>query len=149
MVMGVPCLKFYLLSLGRLTEDQTPPRRQLREQIPAVAYLMLDASGLGYGSVLWVQGKLVSELGGFNPLYQGRSSNFREGDNLTTCIKESVASGELKGVEFFVLTDNLVFESLFCKETSKSPLLFELVLGLHQVHIRGELALHVIQIAGT
>ena len=76
LVMGVPCLKFYLLVMGRLTEDQEPPWRQLMTQRQAVAYLMGYASGLGFGSVLWVQGKLVSESGEFIPLYQGRSSNF-------------------------------------------------------------------------
>ena len=52
MVMGVPRLKFDLLSLGRLTEDQTSPQRQLRAQRQDVAYLMGDDSGLGFGSVL-------------------------------------------------------------------------------------------------
>ena len=53
LVMKVPPLKFDLLALGRLTEDQTPQLRQLRSQRQAVAYLMGNASGLGFGSVLW------------------------------------------------------------------------------------------------
>ena len=56
---------------------------------------------------------------------------------------------ELKGVELLVFTDNLVFESVFYKEKSKSPLLFEIVLLLHQVNMRGELILHIIHITGT
>ena len=108
---------------------------------------MVDASGLGFGSVLWGQGKLVYESGGFNPLYQGISSNFLDEDNLTTRIEESVASRELKGVELFVFTDNLVFESVFYKGTSERPFLFELVLRLHQM--RGEIVLYVILIVGT
>ena len=40
-------------------------------------------------------------------------------------------------------------KSVFYKETSKIPLLFELVLRLHQVQMRGELILHVIHIKGT
>ena len=66
---------------------------------------MGDASGLGFGSVLWGQGKLVSESGKFTPLYQGGYWNFIEGVNLTTRIEEIVASWELKGVELFVFTD--------------------------------------------
>ena len=46
-----------------------------------------------------------------------------------------MASGELKYVELFVFTDNLVFESVFYTGTSKNPLMFELVLRLHQVHM--------------
>ena len=36
-----------------------------------MAYFMVDASGLGLGSVMWCQRSLVSEAGEFNPLYQG------------------------------------------------------------------------------
>ena len=87
-------MKLDLLDLGRLPEDQAPPQRQLRLQKQAVAYLMGYTSGLGFGLVLWGQGKRVSESGEFTPLYQGRSSNVWEGDNLTTQIEETVASGK-------------------------------------------------------
>ena len=60
-----------------------------------------------------------------------------------------MAIGELKGMELFVFTDNLVFESVLYKGTSKTPLMFELILRLHQVHMRAELTLHVIHISGT
>ena len=96
--MGFPCLKFYLLALGRLTEDQAPLQRQLRAQRQSVSYLMGDTSGVEFGLVLWGQGRLVSESGEFTSLYQGRFSNFQKGDNLTTRMEESVASGELKDV---------------------------------------------------
>ena len=78
LVMVLPRLKFDLLTLGRLTEGQTPPQRQLRAQTQAFACLMGDTSVLGFGLVLWVQGKMVSESGELTPLYQGISSNFRE-----------------------------------------------------------------------
>ena len=81
LVMVFTQLKFDLLVLVRLTEYQAPPRRQLRAQRQAVDCLMGDASGLGFGSVLWGQGKLVSESGEFTPLYQGISSNFLKEDN--------------------------------------------------------------------
>ena len=61
LVMGVPRLEFDLLALVRISEYQTPLRRQLREQGQAVAYLMRYASGLVFGLVLWFQGKIVSE----------------------------------------------------------------------------------------
>ena len=76
LVMVVPRLKYYLLAMGRLTEEQTLPWIQLRSQIQAFDYLVGDASVLGLWSVLWGQGKLVSESGEFTPLYQGRSSKF-------------------------------------------------------------------------
>ena len=47
-----------------------------------------------------------------------------------------MAKGEIQDVELFVFTDNLVFESVFYKGKSRIPLMFELVLRLHQVQIR-------------
>ena len=48
-----------------------------------------------------------------------------------------------------MFTDNLVFEKVFYKGISKIPFLFELVLKLHQFHMRGELIFHVIQVVVT
>ena len=76
-------MKKYLKELKRLTEGKVPPRRRMRSMRQAVSYLVGDASGLGFGSVMWYQSRLVSESGEFTPLYQGRYSNFREGEKLT------------------------------------------------------------------
>ena len=51
-------------------------------------------------------------------MYQGRSPNFREGENLTKKIEISVDKGWLKNTEIFVFTNNLVFESMFYNVTS-------------------------------
>ena len=48
-----------------------------------------------------------------------------------------MVSGKLKGVELFVFTESLVFDNILYKGTPKNPLLFEIVLRLHQVHIIG------------
>ena len=77
--MGVNQLINYLEALKRLIEVEVPPSRCLRAMWQAVAYMMGDASGLGFGSVMWSQSRLVLETREFTPLYQGRSSNFREG----------------------------------------------------------------------
>ena len=60
MVIGVPCLRLYILALGRLKKKKLPPRRHLTVQRQALAYLMGDASGVGFGSVLWGQGRIIS-----------------------------------------------------------------------------------------
>ena len=73
------------------------------------------------------------EAGYLTPIYQGRSSNFREGYNLTEIIERSVAEGDMKDLELFVFIDNLVFDSVFYKGNSKILLLFEIFLSLHQV----------------
>ena len=79
LLKGVPHMRDDIVALGKLTEAENPPRIQLREGRQDVAYLMGDAIGIGFGSVLWEQGKLVSESGEFPPLYQGRLSIFWEG----------------------------------------------------------------------
>ena len=43
-----------------------------------------------------------------------------------------MANGKLQDVELFLFTDNMVFESVFYKETPKIYLLFELVIRLYQ-----------------
>ena len=48
-----------------------------------------------------------------------------------------------------VFTDNIVFESVYYKGESKIPLLFDIVLLLQQVQIRGYLILHAVNIFGT
>ena len=47
-----------------------------------------------------------------------------EVDNLISRIEPIVDNVELQHVELFVFTDNLVFESVFYKGTSKTTFLF-------------------------
>ena len=60
LVIGVPCLRGYLLALGRPTKEKVPPCIQLRAQIQAAAYIMGDAIEIGFLSVLWGQGRMIS-----------------------------------------------------------------------------------------
>ena len=59
LVRSVHCLKIFLEALKHLTERELPPRRRLKAMRQAVAYLMGDASGLGFGLVMWYQSRLV------------------------------------------------------------------------------------------
>ena len=60
-----------------------------------------------------------------------------------------MGTGELQDLELFSFTDILLFMSVFYKRTSKNPLMFRIVLRLHQVQIRGYFILHVVHITGT
>ena len=82
----VPQLRNDLYALGRLMEALKSPKRQIRAGRQVVVYLMGDTSGLGFGSILWGQGILSSKSREFYPLYQGRWSNSRVVENLTTRI---------------------------------------------------------------
>ena len=148
LLKGVPQLGDHLVALRRLTEAMKTPRRQICAGRQAVAYLMGDDIGIGFGSVLWGQRILASESGEVCPLYQGRLSNFQEGDNLTTRIEHSVVSGDLHDVKFSVFTDSMVFDIVYHKGKPKSPLLFDIFLQLPQVKMKGGLILHVIYIVG-
>ena len=57
--IGVPHLRGYLIALGSLKKEKQTPRRQLTVQRYTLSYLMGDASGVGFGSVLWVQGRNI------------------------------------------------------------------------------------------
>ena len=67
MVIGYPRLRLYIIALGRLTNDKVTPRRHTLVQIQAPAYLMGDASGVGFGSMLWGQGIIILWSGGVTP----------------------------------------------------------------------------------
>ena len=60
-MIGVPHFRGYILTLGRSTKYKVTPKRLLRSQIKEVSYLMGDYRGLGFGSVLWGQGRMISE----------------------------------------------------------------------------------------
>ena len=45
--------------------------------------------------------------------------------------------------------DNWIFRSVFTKDSSKIPLLFETVLQLHNIQTEMILILHVVHISGT
>ena len=98
---------------------------------------MSDASGLGFGSVLWGKSILSSNSGEFCPLYQGRSPNFQEGKNLTTKIDQSVASGELHDVELFVFTKNMVFRAYITKGRRRVLCCLRLSYGYIRLKQRG------------
>ena len=70
----------------------------------------------------------------------------REG-KLDGTDREKCGTGGAENVELFVFTVNLFLESVFYKGTSKSTLLFLLVLRLHQVQMKGELILQIVHIA--
>ena len=80
-----------------------------------MTYLMDGASGIGFGSVMWGQGNLVTGSGHFSPLYQVMLSKIWEGVNFKTSLDQSVARGEWQDVDLFVSSDNLVLDRVYYK----------------------------------
>ena len=69
LVIGVTCLREYLLALGSFTKDKLPLQINITVHRQALAYLMGDTSGVGFLSVLsptawaYLYGARVLEMG--------------------------------------------------------------------------------------
>ena len=148
-VKWVPRFKDDLEALSELFESDTPPRRPIRPVSTAIAcYKFGDASGVGFGSSLIINGVIYYRHGQWNTRHSLESSNFRELANLIYAIEEAVGKGLLDDAELFVFTDNTSAESAFYKGTSSSRRLFELVLRLRKLQMHRGLTLHVIHVSG-
>jgi hypothetical protein len=69
--------------------------------------------------------------------------------NLVARLEELVAEGKLDGCEVFIFTDNTTAEAAFYKGNSSSRHLYELVLRLRELEMKGNLKVHMIHVAGT
>jgi hypothetical protein len=82
--------------------------------------------------------------------FSEKTSNYRELYNLVTrLLEELVEDGTLEDCEVFIFTDNTTAEAAFYKGNSSSEYLYELVLRLRKLEMKGRLKLHVIHCAGT
>ncbi|KAL7571472.1 hypothetical protein ACA910_019224 [Epithemia clementina (nom. ined.)] len=140
-------------ALKSLTSGEKPPRVLARPKESAVAAMMFgDASGADFGTSLWIQeaADIHAEHGIWTCTYSKRSSNFCELYNLVARVESMVNEEEIpRGTELFIFTDNSTAESAFYCGTSKSKLLFELVLRLRKMEMHGVLFIHVIWVTGT
>ena len=151
MVDPAPRLAGDLKALIELTSGSEPPMRRVRcREMIGVFYGFGDASRDGFGTTFRHQsGNTEFRFGQWCTEESERSSNYRELKNLVELIEERVATGELRGCEMFLFTDNSTAESVYCKGNSSSRLLFDLVLRLRKLAFEGDLLLHVVHVAGT
>ncbi|KAL7575644.1 hypothetical protein ACA910_011468 [Epithemia clementina (nom. ined.)] len=142
-----------VLALSEFTKSSTPPQALVRpNRAGTVAIMFGDASGTGFGTSLWVQNKphIETEHGVWTGKYGNKSSNFRELYNLVARVVDLVEGKTLRpGTELFVFTDHSPAEAAFHKGTSKSKLLFELVLKLKVLEMAGNIFLNLVWVAGT
>jgi hypothetical protein len=141
-------------ALMRLTVPGAPPKLPVRPSHSASVWFAFgDASGRGFGVSLWLTGSNGIDVcyGSWDrEVTEERSSNFKEFLNLVQRIEEMFEKGLIvRGTEIFVFTDNWVTEQCFFKGTSTSSHLFELVLRLRELEMRGNLFVHLIWVAGT
>ena len=152
-VQAVPRFKTDVEALKRLTRPAVAPRVRARPPKGAVAAILFgDASGEGFGSSFWLYEAPSVEVkhGIWTREFSGRSSNFRELNNLVQRVEELAKEEQLsEGTEIFLFTDNSTAESAFYRGTSSSPLLFELVLRLKELEMSGKVFIRVVWVAGT
>lgn len=152
MVKAVPRLDLDLEALLELTASETPPLYIVRaDGVALVTYGFGDASGIGFGTAIELDGTLTRVRRGTWPwtIGQEMSSNWRELSNLVDAVEELANEGRLEGKEVFLFTDNSVSERAYFKGTSKSKTLFMLVLKLRRLELTGKFKLHLIHVAGT
>jgi hypothetical protein len=77
-----------------------------------------------------------------------KTSNWRELNNLVEALERLVVEHDMQGLEIFIFTDNSTAEAAFWKGTSKSPLLFDLVLRLKLLKLKHGVHLHVVHVSG-
>jgi hypothetical protein len=141
-----------LPALTRLFSSDHPPKRLVRARKYAEVYYGFgDASQDGFGFNLQEQdGDTIHyRFGQWSDEVSEKSSNYRELYNLVCRLEELVDDGTLDGCEVFIFTDNDTAESAFFKGNSSSEALYELVLRLRLLEMKGNLILHMIHVAGT
>jgi hypothetical protein len=77
------------------------------------------------------------------------SLNYRELLNVVEGLEIQVREGELRDCEVFLFTDNSAAEAVYFKGNLTSRKLFELVLRLRRLEMRGGLVLHAVHVADT
>jgi hypothetical protein len=150
-VRPVKRLKADILAMMELTKSEEAPRRSVRPGKRAHAvYGFGDASKDGFGESIEIEGKgIVWRSGTWNMSMREESSNYRAFRNLVEMVESLVAKGTLCGHELFLFTDTATAEAAFFKGTSTSEKLFELVLRLRKIEMKGELFLHLVHVSGT
>ena len=150
-VQPVPRLRDDLTCLLALTEKDSPPPQRVRmRKNGKVMYGFGDASKQGFGTSIELSDKSVMwRSGQFKTIVQEQSSNYRELLNLVEYIEVVYEKGLLDECELFMFTDNSTAEAAYSKGTSKSTLLFHLVLRLRRIQMSGTCILHMIHVAGT
>ena len=112
-------------------------------------YGFADASGRGFGATIQIGNEIHYEYGQWSSeVSETRSSNWRELNNLVEAMEGAAKENNLAGSEIFLFTDNSTAEHAFYKGTSKSRLLFELVLRLRLLEIKHDLLLRVVHVSG-
>lgn len=131
---------------------ETPPLRTIRsKRTLEVYYGFGDASGSAYAITFSGTPSLESvyfEYGQWTDEKSENSSNWRELNNLIESLEGYATTENIAGSEIFLFTDNTTAEATYWKGTSRSEMLFDLILRLKMLSLRHDLDLHVVHVSG-
>jgi len=151
-VQAVPRLTSDVEALLELSSMETPPKHLARPTSRVcVHYGFGDASGIGYGSSIYIEGRgILWETGLWEwSIREESSSNYKELRNIVDTLHKYAQDGFLQRTEIWMFTDNSVAESTYFRGTSKSRQLFELVLQLRKLEMAAECRIFLVHVAGT
>lgn len=147
---AVPRFRSDLEALCRLTASDTPLVCVVRSsKIITVYYGFGDASSQGFGATIERADGIQGRYGLWSSADAGQSSNFRELLNLVQSVEEEASANNVADTELWLFTDNSTAESCFCRGSSSSQLLHELVLRLRRLEMEHSLNLQIVHVAGT
>ena len=148
-LLSVSRFKFDVEAMSVLLQAPTPALRLVRgESISQVSYGFGNASGGGFGGS-WIHGKeIIFRFGLWGADMDNASSNLREATNDVQSLETMGQQGLLDGVEVFFFTDNSTAEAVFYNGSSKTELLFRLVLRIHQLEMTYGCKIHFIHCSG-
>lgn len=148
-VKAQPRLLEDMKALELLMEPEKPILRRVRSKRGRKAiYTFGDASEAGFGRTIAIDGKVYYQFGQWDIRSKGKSSNWREAQNLLDGLEMAAKDYALGGLEIFIFTDNSAAEGAFWKGTSPSKLLADIVLKMRQLEMRYDLIIHVTHVSG-
>ncbi|KAL7568701.1 hypothetical protein ACA910_021696 [Epithemia clementina (nom. ined.)] len=122
LVRPVPRYAEDVRALKELMNASHPPKVLVRPRCKSLVALMFgDASGVGFGTSLWLQGttSIQAEHGIWTRMYSRQSFNFCKFYNVVLRMETLVSEGTIKtGTEVFIFMDNSTTESAFYQGTS-------------------------------
>ena len=115
---------------------ESPPVMLLRcRKVLYILYGFADASGSGFGSSFQLPTGLSLRIGTWGKDDEGKSSNWREFENVVEALEDQAAKGELADAVVYLATDNSTVEACAANGTSSSPLLHSLVVRLRLIEV--------------
>ena len=103
-----------ILEFKRLPAPENPAGTRCRalESITSF-HLLVDASGKGFGLGLWGHKGLRYDSANWSTQWKNKTSNWKDGTNLTVRVKEIAKEHKLENVYLFILIDKQVFKVFF------------------------------------